>query len=486
MKVFPGVLLALLFPGYIAAAQQLSKSSLLEDFSVFQSVFEQANAGLYKYHSKQEVDSAFAAGRLQINDQTGYRDFYNIVWKIVDFTGSCHNQLDYPDAVDSVLNRKKIFFPLPLRYLSGKLYTGMALGNIPLGKEIVSVNGVAAPEFAKAVSRYVSTDGHNETGKYAFLKTNWTPAYIYRAYGEQDSFLVVIKDNGLVRNETLAAVTYKEYIKNYRQRFITEQEKKGKEDYMFRYLDDIKTGVLTVSTFAVGGPESEGHKQYAKFLDSVFTVLQEQNVPDLIVDVRENGGGNDPNDLLLYSYLTRRRFRENTVAFTLFNTVPLKEFYVEEEEDEIKDLEKTLKEENNIERNGKYYLNKRFNKKWRPNPKAFKGQVYLLVSPFVASAGSLFASMVKSDKRPVVIGQETLGGYYGHTGHTPVTYRLPHTGLLLTFSIVDLRQDVRKLRDEKWGDGIMPDYRVEPTIEDVLKGTDREMELAKELIRKKK
>ena len=92
--------------------------------------------------------------------------------------------------------------------------------------------------------------------------------------------------------------------------------------------------------------------------------------------------------------------------------------------------------------------------------------------------------MVKSDKHSIVIGQESLGGYYGHTGHIPVTYKLPNTELLLTFSIVDLEQDVQKLTDQKYGDGVKPDYNIEPTIEDYLNNKDIVLEFAKQLIEK--
>lgn len=86
-----------------------------------------------------------------------------------------------------------------------------------------------------------------------------------------------------------------------------------------------------------------------------------------------------------------RNFRENRSAFTLFNSVPLKQYFVEEEEDEIQDLEGDLKEEHSVLINGKYYQNESFNEIWRPNPNTFQGKSYLLISPFVASAGSLFA-----------------------------------------------------------------------------------------------
>ena len=463
-------------------AQQLSKREFLSDFDCFQSIYEKANAGLYKYHTKQEIDSVFSANRKQINQQTSYREFYNLVWNVIDFTGSCHNDLSYPDSLKKELHKQETFFPIPLKFLHNKLYTNLQHETIPTGSEILSINGTDALKFATEVARYTSTDGHNLTGKYVFLETGSLFFYIYLAYGEQDSLTIRFKDKEGIKEARLKSLDYKSALENYKRRFIPEYEKNKTADYSFNYIDNSQTGLLTVNTFGLGGPKSEGHKNYAAFLDSVFNDLQNKNVQNLIVDIRENGGGNDPNDLLLYSYLTKRNFRENRVAFTLFNTIPLKKYYVEEEKGEIKDLEKELKEEHSVLRNKRYYQNEQFNPVWSPKPNAYSGKIYLLVSPFVASAGSLFASMVKSDEESIVIGQETLGGYYGHTGHIPVTYRLSKTGLLLTFSIVDLEQDVQKLSDQKDGDGVKPDYNVEQSIEEYFQSSDTVLEFAKKMI----
>ncbi|WP_341902821.1 S41 family peptidase [Fluviicola taffensis] len=463
-------------------SEQVSKRQLLKDFDVFRHIFEKANAGLYKYHPKLQTDSVFSANRKRINKNTSYREFYSILWNVIDFTGSCHNELTYPDSLIKILHRKKIYFPLPLKLINNKLYSNLTYENIPAGSEILSVNGISAQIFATETSRYLSTDGHNTSGKHAFLETRLLPFYIYLAYGEPDSFAINFKDSSEIRQVVLEPVEYKKAIENYKKRFIPAYEKSSVSDYSFKYSDSTETGFLTINTFALGGPKSEGHKKYAAFLDSIFNHLKARNIQNLIVDIRENGGGNDPNDLLLYSYLTKRNFRENVSAFTLFHTVPLKKFYVEEETDEIKDLEEELKEEHSILKDGKYYQNEKFNQYWTPKPNAYSGKVYLLVSPFVASAGSLFASMIKNDEQSVVIGQETLGGYYGHTGHIPVTYKLPNTELLLSFSIVDLEQDVQKLPDQRYGDGVKPDYTVEQTIEEYLKSIDAVMEFAKKQI----
>ena len=461
---------------------QISKRQLLKDYDLFRRIYEKANAGLYKYHSREMIDSTFRVNRKRIQNGTSYREFYTVLWNVIDFTGSCHNDLTYPDSLKSTLQAQKIFFPLPLKFLAHKLYANCTVEGIPLGSEILSVNGVDAKTVAAEVSRFLSTDGSNITGKYTFLETKALFLNYYYAYGPQTTFEVLYKDSSGTHQTTLQATDYKSAVENYKRRFIPDYEKNTKSRYVFRYLADSETGLLTVNTFALGGPRSDGHKQYAAFLDSVFSDLKNKNVQNLIVDIRKNGGGDDPNDLLLYSYLTKRNFRENRSAYTLFNKVPLKKYYLEEEKGEIGELEEELKDEHSVLKNGKYYQHEKNNPVWTPKPQAFSGKIYLLISPFVASAGSLFASMVKSDDETVVIGQEALGGYYGHTGHIPVTYTLPETGLLLTFSLVDLEQDVQKLPDQTTGAGVKPDYTIEQTMEEYLSNSDSVLEFTKKVI----
>lgn len=482
------LLLACSQPTEVAAPQlnyepYLKQQQLLEDYDLFRSIYEAANAGLYNYHSKTEIDSVFAAQRLQIKDSMTYRTFFNILWEAIDYTGSCHNELKYPDSLDEELSKRAIFFSLPLKYVDGKLLVNSNDGQIPVGSEIRSVNGMNAAEFAKAVAAYVSTDGFNTTGKYANLASDWLPFHVYLALGAQQEFKLeyVEPNKNKVKQHTLQAVTYKEFYENYKQRHSAEFDDRFDQKYAFRLLDNIGVGLLEVHSFSIGGPESKGHKRYATFLDSVFRSLEANGIKKLIVDIRGNGGGNDPNDLLLYSYLTNRTFKENTRAVTRFQEIPYPQYYADDDIDELPD---ELKEEHKHFLNGYYHQDASFNQPWQPKAQAFRGKVVLLVDPFVASAGSLFASMMKSDDHVVVIGEETLGGYYGHTGHIPVTYRLPNSQFELTFSIVDLDQDVRRIPDEQLGDGVKPDIHVVQSVADFIENKDTQFRRALDEIRK--
>lgn len=447
---------------------------MIEDFQLFRSIFEAGNAGLYKYHSKQELDQLFLQKEFAITDQTSYREFYNLIWDIIDFSGSCHNTLHYPDSIDASLSARKIFFPLPLKHINGEIYTNIEHSKIPLGSKLTAVNNLKASDFIQRSSHYVSTDGHNKTGKYASIETDWMPFYVYLTLGEQEQFdITYITQKGITHSVQLPAISYDEFYQHSGKRHSLEYEARNEANYSLHVDKDI--AVLTVKTFVVGGPDSDEHQQYAQFLDSSFALLRQQNIEKLIVDIRGNGGGQDPNDLLLYSYLTTRNFRENTTAHTLFTTVPFQDYYLYDDSEE---LAEELREEHSIEKDGKFYQNADFNKVWQPNTLAFKGTIIVLIDPYVASAASLFASLLRSDVGPIFIGEETLGGYYGHTGHIPMDYELPNSGLVLSFSIVDLEQDVLPLKSEQYGDGIHPDIRVFQSLEDFLHHRDTELNFA--------
>lgn len=119
-----------------------------------------------------------------------------------------------------------------------------------------------------------------------------------------------------------------------------------------------------------------------------------------------------------------------------------------------------------------------------PSKNAFTGNIYLLISPAVASAGSLFASMVAGNENTTVIGEETMGSYYGHNGHTSFGYVLPKSKIITDFCIDNIEQDVPKKTNQFYNRGIIPDLEVTQTYQDFLVHRDTQMEYTLELIKK--
>ena len=227
-------------------------------------------------------------------------------------------------------------------------------------------------------------------------------------------------------NEKLHSATY-DGLLNY------QKQKK----YSLQLINDT-TALLNIRIFNIGGNAQEDeHLAYVKFLDSIFFKFKTENkVKNLIIDIRNNPGGTDPNQTKTFTYLTNKPFKENSSAFINFTEIPLPKYYkynsLDKENQKLQrlDFEKQLKEEFTIEKEGAYYQNQDKNPIWLPNNQSFNGTIYLLINPNVASAASNFAALVKGNTNAIIIGEETTGGYYGHNGHTPIEYVLPNSKIM--------------------------------------------------------
>ena len=94
-----------------------------------------------------------------------------------------------------------------------------------------------------------------------------------------------------------------------------------------------------------------------------------------------------------------------------------------------------------------------------------------------------FLTLLHFYKRAQFIGEEPAGAYYGYTCGHMVDMILPNSKLQLQFGILTFYMDVSGY---KYADrGVMPDYPVTHTINDLLAGRDRDMELALSLARSK-
>lgn len=475
-----------------------SQKKMRKDLEVFKKIRATANSGLYKYRGSQEIDSIYNWADRQIDKSTTYRDFYNIISELTNFEGSLHNDTSIPNKIWQNLRKEESgYFPLPIKWIEGKWVVNFKNGEIPLGAEIISVNSIPITYLISLLGKYYTTDGKNLTGKRLGVRAHFA-RYFRLRYGLQDKFKILFKENNSTKGKDviLNSVSYAKYYQRFNKRYsrpfdqIYYADLDQNQKYSFKQIDSL-SGILKIHSFGMGNESSTEHKDYAKFLDSVFTEIKKSNLKKLIVDIRQNGGGDDPNDLITYSYLAQRKFQENTQAWISFEKIPFLKYYNIGIPKFIRPLvvgkhNRELQEIFSLEKNGKYYQDEKSDdhKIRLPNEIAFKGEVYLLISPAVASAGSLFASMVAGNKNTIVIGEETMGGYYGHNGHTPLEYKLPKSKIVTQFSIVNLEQDVLKTPIQRYNRGIIPDFEVSQSFEDYLNQKDTQMNFVLDLIKK--
>jgi len=502
MKFFISIFL-LITSSFIACGQSVdepfSKKKMKKDFEVFKEIRLKANSGLYKYRTKEQIDSTYNWAEKEIRKSHSYLDFYNIICQLTDFEGSTHNDTELPNKYLKILRQESFgYFPYPIKWIEGKWVINYKDGEIPLGSEIVEINGMPMAQVIDDLHKYYNTDGQNITGKRIGIRTSF-PKYYRFTYGQQEKFDVIFIRNNSDSKEkkTLKSAGYLKYYKNFNRRHSKPFDQLYYANlpenlkYSFKKLDTL-TGILTINDFSIGNESSKGHKTYVAFLDSVFTKIKTENLKNLILDVRLNGGGDDPNDVVTYSYLTARNFQESKQVWISFQKVPLLKYYDTPFPRFLRPLgvgkhNRRIRNRFPIEKNGKYYISEAENemKVRTPNENAFTGSIYLLTSSAVASAGSLFASMVAGNENTIVIGEETMGGYYGHNGHTFFGYVLPKSKIITAFFIDNIEQDVPNKENQFYNRGIIPDYEIPQSFEDFLNNEDTQMEFVLKLIENK-
>lgn len=472
---------------------QLNADQFVEDLHIFRSIRDKANSGLYVYRSKKQIDSIYQQAETEAKNCKNIFDFYKVIAKVTSFEGSCHNYTDLPNHASYYMTQKLEYLPVTLKNIDGRLLQDSKEVALPLGAEVLSVNGIPAKEMITRFSQYYFSDGFSMPYRETAGFERGMLDKFYMEFGTHKNYEISYRWNGKINNVSLPGISLESFRKLQDSRHSLSFDKKlMAEKYSFNKEGE---GIYRLSVrgfdFATG-KEDPAYTRFSAFLDQMINTLEQEKVKNLIVDLRGNTGGTGALYEKVFSYLTQRPFRDSHYAYTKFNEVPLDEKLVITSlflSNGVKDkhgLNAYLKQLYPKQIQDKYYWADDKNPLILPNEKTFKGQLYLLVDQRVASAASHLASLIKSYTNAVVIGKETVGGYYEHNGHLPVVYELPNSGIQTGFSIVHVIQDAQNLPDQHKGQGIIPHIEVHQTDQEFVDQTDvylkKVLELQKERI----
>jgi hypothetical protein len=368
---------------------------------------------------------------------------------------------------------------------------------IPPGSRILSINGTTDTAFMQAFHKYFPVDGHNPTYKLSASVEKVFAWRYFMEFGPQKSYSLEFTKPGSdqVMSVTLPAVTLEQQKENLNNKFsapvsdLLDYNKQA--PYSFEMIKP-EIGLLNLRWFGFAtGKEDPAFEEYVDFIDSVFHLLDHRQIPNLVIDVRNNPGGSDPTFEQPVMYLSDENFKENLEAHIIYDpkTIPYGQYFwgvsteqridsltlaqgMEFLDDYFEDFE-----------DGKSLQSEKYNPEYQPKSPAYKGKLYLLINENTASAASHFASLIKAYARDVtIIGVETVGGYYEHNGHIGLVYELPNTKIKSKFSVVYVVHDAPHKPDQPEGRGIMPDHEVWPLLEDFLNNRDTQMEFVLEQI----
>jgi len=455
----------------------------LDDLKIYRKIIETSHSGMYLYTTKTEFDSLFTTAEQDIksNKITNTKDFYLLLARLHTKLRCGHSNMFPTEQVFANIDTNSLaFFPYKVKFIKDTLIIAENYDKLNKGDQIISINNKNIKEICDDIFPIISSDGYNTTLKYHELDDDFAVKY-YLMYGEADKFLLKIKP---YLSNTIKEIT----VNGIKGKDIQFNEEEISKPTDLEFIDD-KTAILTIRTFETR--TNKNQKRFFKFLNESFKEIKEKNISTLIIDIRENGGGDDGNDMELASYLINKPFKEdkyrklNTIDLPIYPEYLHQAWYemmgvpknMSAEKIKAKMHKELLKEFYKADDGFYYYKDKEIIRR-EPQDYLFTGKTYILISGNVFSGGALFSALVRDKSNAIFVGEETGGGYYRHTGSIPLIYELPNSKLIFSIFIVINEQDV----DQKLvpnGRGTIPQIEIYPTIDDFVEKKDPVLEFVK-------
>jgi hypothetical protein len=457
--------------------------ALKQDARLIKDVILQMHPVIGIYHSRAYYEKYFDDAIAGLNDSLTEKAF-RLKLKLMFYPLYCgHTEVvpskGYTKAVKPMAFN---FMPYYVLAVNNKLYSVIAVepkkdSIMTRGTEILKINNISTDSIFNFTRLMMFSDGYINSGRNHFMCTGIN--YYYPGYfGRPDTFYFEVKKS--VRTDVHPGG--KEEIKKvsakaYNTKLLPWLPVGPKEDTTLvkHKRANISNGyskqnngiyILKVKSFK--------GSHFKRVYRQTFRTLRKNKTNDLVLDLRNNGGGSLGNSYELLSYLLNKK--ESITLRTHIKKYP----YRKQANGKLmfRMTRIGLRIMGRKHRNGDtiYYTQKIKPKKFNH----YNGKIYLLVNGGSFSASCTLAAYLKESKRAIVIGSETGGTKEGCNAGMTSYYTLPNTKLKVRVPAFRIIHDINPIFT---GRGVMPDHPVVYGFEDLIKRRDLEMAKVKELMK---
>jgi hypothetical protein len=470
------------------AGRILSVAEMQQDIVFMKNGLKQFHPALYWYISPEDFELRISGLLDSLSEEKQEMAFYQLINPLIADIHCGHTGLELSGDYLKKNAKEASFFPYQLQFVEGKAFVSqchMEWDCAEKGLQIHSINHEPMVELIRRMLPHIYADGNNQSFKFHELN-KWFWLYYHRFIDQPSEFTVITSRMGEASSDTfqVAAIPAREIVdwnllapKLSLEIFSPQVLQQGLQKWLTGPLvaaqSDTATlmvgqesitgqiAYLKVSSFHHGEIRA-GKQSYKKFLKKSFRKIEQQAVGHLVLDLRNNMGGNDVYGARLYSYLTKNPFQYYQALEVRASTRQMLPWYVRPR----------FKVSQAVD--GKYYFTGHPNLSvQKPAKNAYTGKLYVLVDGGSFSATSHFAAMVKHTGRGVFIGEETGGASQGNSSGFNIAIELPNSGIQLT--IPAIRYHTAGAEEAIYGRGVIPDLEVYPCAEDWVKGIDTQL-----------
>lgn len=255
----------------------------------------EVHPNMYSVAGQISLLSAINRASESITDSISVEELYKIAAPIVAMIGDGHTNLFFP--ANSVFKRDTKRLPVWMHVESDRTITvDRSLDSImPCGAKVLKINGKATDQIIDELMQYVS----GETEHFRLSRLDDLRPLLHVSM-PADSYEIeyVAPGSTETRSYTFPALTPPEYMSRVP---APKNDNNSGEPYTFRIDESEQVGIMDFRSF-------ENQDKMKTFADSMFTTLRKRGIRDLIIDIRENGGGASTVGDILLQYFTPKPF----------------------------------------------------------------------------------------------------------------------------------------------------------------------------------
>lgn len=467
-----------------------TKEQIAEDVSVLKEIIQYVHPAVYKYRDSITLQSDFVELEKEISSNPGLINAFKSVSKFAAKIKCSHtftNPWNQGPDIKKAIFHQPDKVPFTFNRIGKRLFINKNTSlntNLIKGHEILSINGISTEIILTTLAQYITSDGNNYEKKLERLsltgseKFSLFDIFFPIEFGSTSRFELSLRD--IKTNKEFDEVVFAT-SKTNRTRILKERyqniETSLRDGWSFKILNN-ETGLLTIKSFAVQRNEFN----WKNIIDESFKKLNEERIPNLIIDIRENEGGQGEVGEYILEYVMQKPFKAPAMKSSVrYLTIP----------DEFKNHMNTWSKfpydfQGKIDQieDDRYILKQKYSvagKTYKPKKSGYKGKVYLLTSASNSSATHLMAAYAKKIDGITLVGQETGGNQLGTNGSFMFFLRLPNSRIEIDIPVVNMF--IPPASGKAKDGGIVPDVYVEKNDLDMISGADTELQAVLQLIK---
>ena len=421
---------------------KFQKKAILEDLEYLYNSLEKAHYNLYAYTTKDTFKENYIAVKKAISkDSITLLEAITIFQKVISAAKNSHTEIDFPGALYiKYAENSGTVFPLELSFENDKALIRKNYSKnqtIKVGSELLSINGVSIKDVLSKIYPQISAE--RIYFKNAKIEMYSFPRLYWQVFGKQDDFQIEILSKEKIKKYTIQSVN-----------LITDYETKRDEILNAKMNFKFYNSAAYLNPGNFGGDETK----YQKFIDSAFININRKQRKNLIIDLRNNAGGDNSFSDYLVSYIADKPFRWNSKLY--IKTSKILKKHTRKNNDTTEVYFKNILSH----KNGQVY-NFDFEKQEpQPKNKRFYGDVYVLVNRQSYSQATVTAAQIQDYNFGIIVGEET--GEYPTLFASIFAYTLPNTGIVVKVA----KGQIVRVNGTKKQKGVTPNIHIKDHLLD--------------------